>query len=233
MSENETRTIGRRARAQASVGRVGLTLVELIVVLFVLVALAGLLVPTLNNAGRDASETATRTTLATVAGAIVGPGGYVESMRFAQDLNDALNPFGDGSGLPWPGSAEIGAGRVDQPQLNYLFRVPLGLPLQPYDAISRIGWNGPWLDASAATVYDPVDLDASFTAAYGDPGDIAPIDGWGNPVVIQYPIGGRDFARLVSAGQNNVIDTAPAVDLPADVGDDLIFYLYRENPIDD
>lgn len=243
MSENErgtvrcaseaVRCISRTTtgtRALAAGGRLGLTLVELIVVLFVLVALAGLLVPTFNNAGRDASRTATRATLATVARVIVGPGGYVEAMRFARDSDDFLGPFGDASGLPWPGQLDIDGGSADHPQLHFLFRQPSGLPVPPYDPVTRIGWNGPWLDASAATTYGRTGLDASFTATYGAAGDIAPIDGWGNPVVIQLPVGGRDFARLVSAGPNNTIDTDPDANTPVDVDDDVVLYLYRENP---
>ncbi|MEM8885816.1 MAG: hypothetical protein AAGD14_17255, partial [Planctomycetota bacterium] len=164
----------------------GLTLIELVVVLVVLVALGGLIVPLFGNVGAQASEDATRATLARVAEAIDGPGGYAESMRFARDPGgaDGTNDLiGEGSGLPWPSDADIAGGRVDHPQLAFLFKTPAGLAA--YDPVSRIGWRGDWLSTVTATPYE---IDGTFTDTFGEegqsPADLAPLDGWGNPVVI-------------------------------------------------
>ena len=144
------------------------------------------------------------------------------------------------------------AGRVDHPQLSYLFVEPTDLldydpPTgQFYDPVSRIGWRGAWLDVTTATAYAVNGVDG-FTNTYGEgdgrdgpnPDDLAPLDGWGNPVVIQLPdvaAGVTDdeveSVRLVSAGPDGVLDTPGDVLEPSVVqkGDDLVLYLYREDP---
>lgn len=219
--------------------RAGLTLIELVVVLVILVALAGLLVPLLGNFTKDSREQATRTTLANVARAIVGTGGYEQAMRFARDANGVA--FGAATGLPWPGQDEVDAGRANHPQLNYLFFAPVEdatslEPLLDYDPISQTGWRGEWLDASAATSYDLVGLGAAgFLDRYGEQGDLAPLDGWGRPIIIQLPgasPAGRPNARLVSAGPDRILDTPPDVPTPTllEKSDDLVLYLFREDP---
>ena len=214
----------------------GLTLIELVVVLVVLVALGALLVPLFGNLGEDSREQATRATLARTAQAIVGTGGYEQVMRHATDAGNTA--FGDATGLPWPGPDEIGA-RQDHPQLVYLFQAPVddeGPPvaLMDYDPVTRIGWNGPWIDVTTATTY-AVNTSNGFTTSYGLNGDLAPLDGWGNPVVIQLPNADPDEvenARLISAGPNGVLDTPGDVLEPSvtQKNDDLVLYLYREDP---
>lgn len=231
--------------------RRALTLVELIVVLVVLVALGGLIVPLLGGVGADAPQQATRATLSRVAETIVGPGGYVEAMRFARNAADDT-AVGEATGLPWPSPAEVAAGRANHPQLHYLFEAPTDLrdydpsPTveQVYDPVNRVGWRGEWLSAVTATPYDET---GTFTDAYGEgdgrdgagDDDLAPLDGWGSPVVIQLPdvAGGFtdeeiEHVRLVSAGRDGVVDTPPNVLTPtlAEKGDDVVLYLYREDP---
>lgn len=232
--------------------RRGLTLIELIVVLVILVALGGLLVPTFSGLGDQARRDATTTTLSRVAQAIVGADGYQEVMRYARDDDDSVF-VGHGTGLPWPSPDEVTAGRADHPQLRYLFNMPTGLldydsdaapgAVQFYDPVSRVGWRGPWLSVTTATAYT-VNAADGFTDVYGqgDGGggpavddDLAPLDGWGNPVVIQLPNADPDEVdnvRLVSAGPDRVLDTPGDVLTPsaAEKNDDLVLYLYREDP---
>ncbi|MEM8713500.1 MAG: hypothetical protein AAGG01_21355 [Planctomycetota bacterium] len=197
----------------------------------ILVALASLLVPLVGRFGLDAQVQATETTLARTAQAIVSTGGFEQAMRFAEDTSGDDYAFvgGEPTGLPWPGPDQITSGaRPNAPQLHFLFVEPeldaVGTPWE-YDPTTRIGWNGPWLDAGVATRYDSTSTDdpdrAAFDAAliaadYGSDGDYAPIDGWGNPVVIQLPGNDPGRARLVSAGPDRVLNT----------GDDLFFSLY-------
>jgi type II secretory pathway pseudopilin PulG len=225
----------------------GLTLVELVVVLVVLVALGAIIVPLFSNVGEDARDQATRATLARVAEAIDGPGGYAEVMQYARDevTLTAGEPsvVGYASGLPWPSETDLASdGRADHPQLTYLFRAPAGLP--DYDPATRIGWRGDWLSTVTATPYQVAD---TFSAVYGlgdgrdGPGDddLAPLDGWGNPIVIQLPDAPGfpgiteaeiDHVRLVSAGRNGDIETPDDELAPTDVGDDVVLFLRRENP---
>ncbi|MEM9882011.1 MAG: prepilin-type N-terminal cleavage/methylation domain-containing protein [Planctomycetota bacterium] len=234
-------SVGRAGR------RRGLTLVELVVVLTVLVALAGLIVPLFGGIGADAPEQATRATLSQVAETIVGPGGYVEAMRFAAD--DSGDAVGYNTGLPWPPPDAVTAGvRTDHPQLAYLFEfdgdnADGSTTFPDYDAVNRIGWRAAWLDAGSATAYE--NNADGFEAAYGRDDDPAPRDGWGNPVVIQLPglFSATDppdpptedelfNARLVSAGPNEVIDTPRIVITDADDADndDIVLYLNRTDP---
>ncbi|MCG8508328.1 MAG: hypothetical protein MI741_03785 [Rhodospirillales bacterium] len=239
----------------------GLTLIELVVVLVVLVALAGLLVPLLSGLGEQAQEDATRATLSQVAQAILGTGGYEQAMRYARDSDG--DKVGYGTGLPWPSNDEVDAGRPDHPQLRYLFVAPEALP--DYDLVTQIGWRGAWLDISASGGYsvdtpaDPRGFPRGFTTTYGDgdgddvdndgtneADDPTPLDGWGNPIVIQWPDpdgNGPDpdgdgvadpdelrNVRLVSAGADGFLDTPVDELTPLDKNDDRVLYLYREDP---
>jgi len=239
-------TTGRRIPGAGR--RRGLTLMEMVVVLFVLVALAGLIVPLIGHMGEDARQQATHATLARVAEAIVGPGGYEEAMRFARDGADAQF-IGHGTGLPWPSPAEISAGRADHPQLRYLFVRPTDLKdYDPssaqrfYDPVARVGWRDAWLSPTTATAY-AVNVSNGFTVAYGEgdggenpsADDPAPTDGWVNPIVIQLPNADPDEranVRLVSAGPDGVLDTPGNVLTPSgsQKNDDVVLYLYREDP---
>ena len=234
VSERRLMMTDLTTQRRLAIKRRGLTLIELIVVLSVLVALGGLLVPVFSSVGADAREQATQSTMSRVAAAIVGPEGYAQRMRYARDISD--NAVGHASGLPWPSPSEVVGGRADHPQLHYLFVEPAGLP--EYDATSRIGWRGPWLDVTGTVPY-AVFPPNGFTDAYGEDDDRTPIDGWGIPIVIQLPAvaaGVTDIevehVRLVSAGPDGVLDTPANVLTPtsAQKDDDLVLYLFREDP---
>jgi prepilin-type N-terminal cleavage/methylation domain-containing protein len=230
----------------------GLTLIELVVVLTILVALGAIVIPLLggdieidlDGAGgadaKSAQEIATETTLARVAQAIVGPGGYAETMRYVRDPNgaDGVNDFiGEGSGLPWPSDLDMAGagGRENHPQLVFLFEPPDGpAGLGSYDPVSKLGWRGPWLSFGAEGR-----IDIGVPDEYGEDGDPTPLDAWGSPVVIQWPDEDSDgvlddderySVRLVSAGENGQIDTPNDEKEPSDFGDDLVLYLFRANP---
>jgi hypothetical protein len=221
-------------RPVAGSKRSGLTLIELIVILVNLIALGSLIVPQLDTFAADAEETATRATLTTIANAIDGPGGYAETMRYVQEPDES-GLIGGGSGLPWPSSTDIAGGREDHPQLAFLFKKPAGIN---YNPTVRLGWPGAALSPATATRYEPAD---SFSTAYGEsgatPADLAPLDGWGRPIIIQFPTTTDsfdlriEFTRLISAGANGTIDTPNDELEPSatDIGDDIVLYLRQEN----
>ncbi|MEM1108865.1 MAG: hypothetical protein AAGH99_09270 [Planctomycetota bacterium] len=209
--------------------------------LAILVAIGGLIVPNFASIGDDAPDQATRATLSQVAEAIVGPGGYVEVMRFAESDETPPRAVGESTGLPWPSPVEVDGGREDHPQLHFLFREPSDLP--GYDPVNRIGWRAEWLSAVTATEYEigtaANETSVTYNNSYGENGDLAPLDGWGNPVVIQLPDATTgtfeervENVRLVSAGRDEVIDTPANQSTPdlAAKGDDVVLYLYRADP---
>jgi prepilin-type N-terminal cleavage/methylation domain-containing protein len=77
--------------------------------------------------------------------------------------------------------------------------------VQSFNRDTNSGWHGPYL-LNATGTYPRND-------AYGQVGDPAILDAWGNAIVLQVPTAGSTpainaaFARLVSAGQNGVLDT--------------------------
>lgn len=234
MSLLHLRSAGRR--------RSGMTLVELLVVLVVLIALAGLLVPILSGSlqivvGKDTSgnavsesvqEIGTNATLRTLRDTILGTPGHPGYW------NDLLTSQADTTPWPWT--------------MADLFVVPGTLPagtasylptsLQQYNPNTGLGWRGPYIVQQTATyavntasgflpstpyVYGATNL----STGYGQTGDPGVLDAWGCPIIIQWPSTVADtsntqamqqylYVRLVSAGPNGKIDTAltdtPAVD---------------------
>ncbi len=222
------------SRLFPSHARAGLTLVELLVVLVVLVTIAGLVIPQLSGRAEQAAETVTWQTMLHVRDAIGNSAGYEILMRYARD--ETGNTVGHASGLPWPSLTGVESGRADHPQLAFLFIEPSDLP--PYDPVLAVGWREPWLDITSAAKYT-IDTTAGFSSAYGVDDDPTPIDGWGNAVVIQLPDVAPGIAdieleavRLVSAGPNGQIDTPANVLTPSLVqkSDDVVLYLRREDP---
>lgn len=212
--------------------RHGLTLFELMVVLGILLVLGTLVVPAVNGHLQRSRDDVTR-----------------QSMRRIRET--VMNTYFDDmfEQLPRPGASGLAAGRADHPQLCYLFLNPEtyedtdGLTAEydvTYDPISRRGWRGPYLLHEGGGFEYAVDADrpvaGNFSARYGETGDPAVLDGWGNPIVIQEPdddgdgsisFDERRHARLVSAGRDGIIDTDPdsLYPLPDDRGDDLVLFL--------
>ncbi|MGE3804513.1 MAG: type II secretion system protein [Gemmataceae bacterium] len=111
--------------------------------------------------------------------------------------------------------------------LDGLHNQPVGV--LAWDRNTRRGWNGPYLTGTTIRY-----LADEFP--YGVAGDLAVADGWGWPIILQYP--GLDptnpvvkkHARLVSLGPNGQLETP--LDLlpsPAALGDDTILFLYQVN----
>lgn len=220
---SEGRGCAPRASATHLSGRASrraFTLAELLVVVSTLAVLAAIVVPRVTQRAATTAETITWNSLAEVRRAI----------------NDAYydNAFEQ---LPYPIDPE----RQAHPQLTYLYVNPLlfdngshalGATQWTYNPSTQRGWNGPYLTPGG--MYR-VREGLGFTRSYGEEGDPAPLDGWGNPIVLQQPLmeggapspGSRQFARLVSAGANGMLETSPtdATPLPTQTGDDLILPL--------
>jgi len=219
--------------------RSGLTLLELLVVLAILIALATLVTPIISNLGRKSQQISTRENLLRLQELILN--------RYIPDMGE----------LPRPSTTEITAGnRINHPQLRYLFVNPDTEDIAKTanaTILSSRHWQGPYLTHGGArytitgnftTTYgvgDVIDSNNTYTA-HGDP---TVLDAWGRPIVIQEPTGnvtipingtnqtvaGSTCARLVSAGPNGVLDTNRTIGMPTttDRGDDIIMFLYRHD----
>jgi hypothetical protein len=190
-------------------------LIELLVVLMVLVAVAGIVIPNVTDLRfgfdgdrKTASEIATEKTLMEVRSAILGADGKKGLWR---DLGerDTLFPrtiaelFVLPTDLPGPPLS---------PQ-----RMILPDSLKIFDPNTGLGWRGPYVMDSGAR--------HGVTNIYGNVNDPAILDGWGRPIVIQVPDAER--IRLVSAGADGILSTPPATAMPtlAACGDDIVLFL--------
>ena len=181
------------------------TLLELLIVLFVLVALAAVVVPMVGGVKSEAEETTTRQTLANVRDAVI------------QYWLDAPKS------LPQGNAADLSR---TYPQLHFLFVNPASYAGGAYtaafafDPAYKVGWRGPYMSEATGTYL--------IDDQYGKPGDKAIVDAWKNPIVLQNPtfgtVGLQDV-RVVSAGPDSQIDInplTPSSDLNENnVGDDL------------
>lgn len=218
------------ATASRTIHPAGLTLFELLAVLGILLVLGTLVVPVVSNRIGQSCDDVTRQSLLRLRDVIVG--------TYHDDLD----------GLPRPGGPALSAGRADHPQLAYLFLNPEthldGNSLTrdydtTFDPVSRRGWRGPYLLSNGSGFAYLVDAQRGFGTRYGEDGDPAVLDGWGNPIVLQEPVdpAATEFdrtrhARLVSAGPDGVLDTPPDVLLPSDTqrGDDLVLFFWIAEP---
>lgn len=211
--------------------RQGLTLLELVVVLTVLVALATVAVMSSGALLQDARGDVTRQSLTRLRDTI--------AQTYWQDAGGNL-PQRNTSVTPVP------SGRMTTPQLRYLFINPatenalttsevLGGGVANTDTVNtynpayRLGWRGPYLVPNNNAAYT-INTLAGFLEQYGETGDPAVLDGWGNPIVIQCPGLAPDGAldvRLVSAGPNGIVNIDPTVSTatllanPSLTGDDV------------
>jgi type II secretory pathway pseudopilin PulG len=189
----------------------GATLVELLVVIVVVATLAALVVVSLAHPSADASATTTLVQITVTRDAIVGDARSTLASGFRADL------------------------RALPRSLSDLLRVPpwIEASLSSFDSVKGIGWRGPYLRVpSAFYQLDPVN---GFTADYGAPGDLAILDGFARPLVLQRPDPGADgvspsdeaHARIVSAGEDGVVQTPHHVYFPPleACGDDHVLYL--------
>jgi|TARA_R110000822_G_scaffold177598_1_gene317584 prepilin-type N-terminal cleavage/methylation domain-containing protein len=201
----------------------GLTLLELLVVLVILIATALIIFPTFNNiditspSGESNSpvEIATQATLNTVREAMAGEDGVIESLShktnaLPREINDLLKEDA-------PAHMEESA-----PELKN------------YDPVNKIGWHGPYVRATGRN----------------ETGEPTIVDGWGNELELQVDFDQdgiinqteSKFIRVVSAGPNGQIETPDDITnmkpgenevnelTLSECGDDLVMFLrYPDN----
>lgn len=186
--------------------KVGLTLLELIVVLVILAALAGLAIPLVSQSLDDSKIKVSQGSLSAIRNATMS---YWRDTKFE------------------PNTATTANGALLQRfQMRWLFFNPFvenGENNTPsFDARSARGWNGPYIVEKTGRY--KVDAVRNFTTAYGSGDGESPssdptiLDGWQRPIVIQVvdtSVRVLDV-RIVSAGPDGVIDT------PADTASNLL-----------
>lgn len=227
----------------------GLTLLELLIVMTILVALGTLVIPTMGYLGRRSQSLAARENLYRLQELIVN--------RYWAEMGELPRPAVDDQGavIDPPGGGDV---RVDHPQLRYLFVNPdraadANDPF-PFERSPRLlsgrTWQGPYLSHSGAR-YQITDDESEegtgtgFTRRYGETGDPTVLDAWGRPIVLQLPQGEPDdfsempdpqqrrirrlHTRLVSAGPSGRLNTPPDVLMPSENerGDDVVLFLFR------
>jgi type II secretory pathway pseudopilin PulG len=206
----------------------GMTLMEITVVLLILIALAGMVVPYVNITSGSATCQATDATLQAVKQAIMG--GAVGPGYYADTLGNYPATDKDSSDY----------------NLKYLFEQGLW---DEYNPKTGVGWHGPYL-MTGISLADKTKLAAHFSSdtyvhALAD-GDSIVMDGWGRPIVLQVPTtcsistNPTDCARLVSAGPGTGIGLSDA-DIDTEIednegaevrGDDRVLFLKIPDPYD-
>jgi len=179
----------------------GLTLIELVVVLTVLVALSAMVVPLVSGHGAAARDTGTRSTLQEVRDVILN--------RYLVDVHDPQVIEITLEGQP--------VNVLAPPTIRSLFQRPEHLTA--YNPSVRLGWNGPYLvETGAQYPGTPTAAAQGFTPQYGTPGEPAILDCWGNPIVIRAemmirengpgnPVEEIPYWALVSAGRDGILAT--------------------------
>jgi len=216
------------------------TLIELVLVLVILAAVAAMVIPLVGGleiSGKAKEAIVTETTMRKIRDAIMGtrtkPGAW-------PDLGQRPEMFPSDPAILLQ---DLSAVQQTDPSI------------QGFDPVTKIGWRGPYF-AQATGKFDLARLHSSFgDDRYGAAGGLALVDAWGNPIVIQVdfndsgvvdsllvdydgdgvPDGNEaDFARLVSAGPNGILDTPydPNHVLPENLTsdeyvDDILLFLRR------
>lgn len=189
----------------------GLTLLELVVVVALLVVLAGFIIPLAAGQIDKARTTATNANLVLIRDAIMGtsdkPGFYTDTGQFPKTLKDLfIDPFASTD------------------------------PLATFNRDTGRGWHGPYLIPTGSTY--PNNFTSTYLA--GDPA-ILDAWGQPIVIQIPDPnqfgaTASQSFIRLVSAGPNGVVDTQQnAVDpsntnnvpypIASSRGDDLVLFI--------
>lgn len=211
------------ARLRTGLARAnGFTLVEVVMVVAILVVLAAVLLPRLDDVldGTDTQPGArhkiTRLSLHELRAAIKGTPSHP---GFEMDLGEIPALIQDLLVMP-------------------MVPLPSGKPVNPYSALSQMGWNGPYLQqATGKYIVDDTIGGSGFTSAYGTSNAPALLDAWGHTLILQWPTTAglsladrQRFTRLVSAGPDGKVNTpsgqqSPDPDDTGVVGDDVVVYL--------
>ncbi|HWC89213.1 MAG TPA: hypothetical protein VG433_06150 [Pirellulales bacterium] len=184
----------------------------MVVVLVILAALAGLLLPLFGSLAFQSSTNATKENLRRLQELIINrhrPD--MQGMYLASVTSPGANP----DGLPR-------AAPASPPQLRYLFLDPnTNTTSAGYNPSTGLGWNGPYALSGQGT-YPGMNSDALangfVSGAFGTSGDPIPLDAWGNPIVIVPiqdntlggPSQGQYYYVLISAGSTGSLGTAVA-----------------------
>lgn len=229
----------------------GFTLLELVVVIAILAAVAALVVTKVDTLKDEAELTVARATLSTVREAICGSStapGYLADMKY----------------LPFFKSVDLRTHDLLSPDSYSDYPAAL-----TFNLVTNRGWRGPYLQRAHGVANTNALRNNQFPAAYerrftgdftfaergffyasiqsyyGDTDERAVGDPWGNPIVVQVPpVEAFDFsvtdaerfnyARVVSAGADGIL-TTPRTRLAGMLldgrsplrGDDLVFFLNR------
>jgi prepilin-type N-terminal cleavage/methylation domain-containing protein len=204
----------------------GMTLIELSVVLLVLVALAGVVVPYVGGLGQRSACIATDASMQAIKEAIMGGasgGGYYADM------------------LGQYPKATQGTGTADY-NLYYLFTMPTGATA--FNPNTGVGWRGPYLN-NGTTLTDVSKLSNHFTDKLQNyvndsiaNNQTVPLDAWGRTIILQVNTSvSPPVARLVSAGsgsgngfENGELDTTISGNR---TNDDRVLYLKIPMPSTD
>jgi len=188
----------------------GLTLVELLVVLTILAAIAGILTATfsgsiaIRTAGGESLEDDTIVTNASML--------EIRDVLIGRDLDETgylqhLNQLPE--------------------RIGFLAQKPAAL--DDFDPVRKRGWRGPYIQDLGTRYGDFTEPGDGFTATYGLPDDPAFLDAWRKPIILQEPL--TDNARLVSAGPNRILETDPTDATNPARGDDLVLFLLTSDPL--
>lgn len=215
----------------------GLSLIELTIVLLIMMALAGLILPSFNEVPAYAQCTATKSTMKAIRDALLGDisgGGYVDDMgEFPDSLTELFTP-------PPPFSCSDPS-KTDQASCETAGETWQSEKL--FNPVTGMGWRGPYMqevttiNASSVTGGN-FDLTATPLThidppvVAGDTGVLGSFvkNGVRRPIVIQNST--TNFVRLVSAGRDGEL-SSPITDLTlvATVRkDDLVLYLKISDP---
>ena len=230
----------------------GMTLMELTVVLLIMVALAGLVVPYIENTGSKAMCQTTDASMQTVKEAIMGGAGgsgYYADLMGQYPRDKAVS---DGYALHYlfmrdDGLDNDGDTHNSSPSFDGVFDPDD--EWRAYSPKTAIGWRGPYLTTGG--VLSGANLDSSFSDA-GITGKVhvdhnvttltQVFDAWHRPIVLQIPYFGAayhpEYARLVSAGPGVGLEPdAAAINTPisefdaASRSDDRVLYLKTSDPL--
>lgn len=206
----------------------GLTLLELVVVVAIVAFMAGLVTYSMSpsslifsgaGGNKTAGQIATEATLRRIKSAIHGSS---DTPGYWPDMNQDMWFFP--RHLEWLSRPPLDAADVwgASPEAAAYYHA-----MQAYSPTRRVGWRGPYLQFQGGLI--PVIPSRGYTSRLSGGGVYrAPIDAWGNPIVMQWPsdyfgLGAVDFgnargdavmalyitenSRLVSPGPDGILQT--------------------------